>query len=40
METHLVGSINIESDISEATLYLKNQGYQVEHYHISSRSTQ
>ncbi|CAG8671730.1 5744_t:CDS:2, partial [Ambispora gerdemannii] len=28
METHLIGNSNIELDISEATLYLRNQGYK------------
>ena len=33
METNLVGSDNIESDILEATSHLENQGYQVKRFH-------
>jgi hypothetical protein len=40
METNLVGSDNIESDIFEAKSHLENQGYQVNHFHVSSHSTQ
>ena len=40
METNLVGSDNMETDISEAKLYLENQGYQVNNFHIDSHSTQ
>ena len=40
METNHVGSDNIESDIFEAKSHLEDQGYQVNHFHVSSHSTQ
>jgi len=40
MEINLIGSDNIETDIFEATSHLENQGYQVNHFRVSSHSTQ
>ena len=34
------GSDNIGTDIFEAKSHLENQGYQVNHFHVSSHSTQ
>jgi len=40
METNLIGSDNIGTDIFEAKSHLENQGYQVNHFHVSSHSSQ
>ena len=40
METNLIGSDNIETDIFETKSHLEDQGYQVNHFHVSSHSTQ
>ncbi|RHZ79647.1 hypothetical protein Glove_143g94 [Diversispora epigaea] len=39
LETHLVGNIELESDILETISYLKNQEYYCERYYISQKST-
>ena len=39
MEAHLIGSRNLNTDITETISYLTNQGYQVESYRVSQRST-
>jgi hypothetical protein len=38
-ETHLIGNSNLELDISESVSYLTEQGYLVETYRVSQRST-
>jgi MULE transposase domain len=38
-ETCLIGNSNLKLDISESVSYLKEQGYLVETYHVSQRST-
>ena len=40
METNLIGSDNIETDTFEAKSHLEDQGYQVNHFNVSSHSTQ
>ena len=39
METHLIGNSNLKLDISESVSYLTEQGYFVENYRNSQRST-
>ena len=39
MEAHLIGNRDLKKDMVEAISYLTNQGYQVESYYISQRST-
>ncbi|RHZ49757.1 hypothetical protein Glove_514g4 [Diversispora epigaea] len=39
METHLVDNVELESDILETILYLKNQDYYCEHYYILQKFT-
>ncbi|RHZ86162.1 hypothetical protein Glove_54g84 [Diversispora epigaea] len=39
METHLVGNVELESDILETILYLKNQDYYCECYYVLQKST-
>ncbi|CAB4488030.1 unnamed protein product [Rhizophagus irregularis] len=39
IEVHLVGNSDLKLDISQSVLYLKEQGYQVEIYHVHQRST-
>ena len=39
MESHLIGSHDLKTDITETILYLTNQGYQVESYRVSQRFT-
>jgi hypothetical protein len=38
-ETHLIGHMDLRSDISESTSYLTEQGYLVETFRVSQRST-
>ena len=39
METHLIGNSNLKLDISESVSYLTEQGYLVENFRVSQRST-
>ena len=39
METHLIGNSILKSDISESVSYLTEQGYRVENFCVSQRST-
>ena len=40
MSTHLIGSSNLATDIEDAVQFLRSQGYQVERFHVSQRSTE
>lgn len=39
METHLIGTSDLKTDIVETISYLTNQGYQVESFRVPERST-
>ena len=37
---HLLGNTNLATDIEDAVQYLRSQGYEVDRFHVSQRSTE